>query len=55
MSATLAHFPATVSAEALHERLVVDGAVIVDDLVDTATVHRVRSELAPFIEATPLR
>jgi len=53
MLGTITHLPPTTTPEAVHERLVVDGAVIVDDLLDAAVVSRLREELAPFVEATP--
>jgi ectoine hydroxylase-related dioxygenase (phytanoyl-CoA dioxygenase family) len=53
MPSSIVHLPASTSAEELHEHLITDGAVIVDELVDQATVDAVRHELAPFIETTP--
>lgn len=51
--AAVRHLPATAIAAEVHEVLAADGAVIIDELVDADTMRRVRSELAPHIEATP--
>ena len=47
------HLPGRTTAGEIHERLLRDGAVVVDDLGDAATVARVRSEMRPHMEATP--
>ena len=47
------HLPPTASAAEVHEILATDGAVVVDDLADPGCIERMRSELAPYIEATP--
>jgi ectoine hydroxylase-related dioxygenase (phytanoyl-CoA dioxygenase family) len=47
------HVPPTTTAGEIHEILVVDGAVVVDDLGDPEVISRVRSEMGPHIEATP--
>lgn len=47
------HLPPTASADEVHAVLQRDAAVIVDDLADTATIDRIREEMAPFIDATP--
>ena len=54
MTATaIIHLPRSASPAEVHEVLVRDGAVVVDDLAESECVARVRSELAPYIEATP--
>jgi len=52
-STAITHLPPSTSPAEVHELLVSDGAVVVDDLADADCVARVRSELAPYIEATP--
>ena len=49
----LHHLPPTASATDIHSVLAADGAVIIDDLVDAATIERIEIELAPWVEATP--
>ena len=51
-STTLTHLPATATAADIHDLLVRDGAVVVDDLGDPACIARMRSETAPYIEMT---
>ncbi len=54
MTATaITHLPPSTSPADVHQVLVSDGAVVVDDLVDADCVARVRGELTPYIEATP--
>jgi ectoine hydroxylase-related dioxygenase (phytanoyl-CoA dioxygenase family) len=48
----LAHLPATATADEVHEALVRDGAVIVDDVLDAAALAALRDELEPALEAT---
>ena len=48
------HLAATASPDDVHAALARDGAVVVDRLVPAARMDRVRKELAPFIEATPV-
>ena len=50
---SLVHLSADTSAEQLHNVLVRDGALILDDLASNDQVARVNAEMAPFIEATP--
>ncbi|HEX9258254.1 MAG TPA: phytanoyl-CoA dioxygenase family protein [Acidimicrobiales bacterium] len=52
-AAGVRHLPSTAASEDIHDVLLSEGAVIVDDLVDVPLVARVREELAPFIEVTP--
>ncbi|HEY5663904.1 MAG TPA: phytanoyl-CoA dioxygenase family protein [Ilumatobacter sp.] len=54
MPPPLVHLPATSSAAAVHEVLHRDGAVIVDELADPATIARIDAEMAPFVAATPV-
>ena len=49
----LHHLPPTVTAADIHTVLAADGAVIIDDLIDVATIERIETELAPWVEATP--
>ncbi len=50
----LAHFPATASAEDVHKALERDGAVIVDDVLDAATLALLQQELAePLANTAP--
>jgi ectoine hydroxylase-related dioxygenase (phytanoyl-CoA dioxygenase family) len=55
MTATpqLIHFPADTDIAPLMEVLRRDGAVIVDDVIDAATLAALNAELAPYIAATP--
>jgi ectoine hydroxylase-related dioxygenase (phytanoyl-CoA dioxygenase family) len=50
---TIEHLPRSTTAGEIHERLLRDGAVVVDDLGDPVTVARVRDEMRPHMEATP--
>jgi len=53
MTATaLTHLQASATAENIHDVLVRDGAVVIDDLGDPACIARMRSETAPYIEMT---
>ena len=53
MTATaLTHLPASATAADIHDVLVRDGAVVIDDLGDPACIARMRSETAPYIEMT---
>ena len=45
----LEHFAATASAEEIHVALVRDGACIIDDVLDAATVATIRAELEPAL------
>ena len=49
----LVHVPPTADPTAIDEALRRDGAVIVDELIDRATVDAVLAEMAPYIDATP--
>jgi ectoine hydroxylase-related dioxygenase (phytanoyl-CoA dioxygenase family) len=48
----LAHLPATASSDEVHETLVRDGAVIVDDVLDAATLETLRGEIEPAMATT---
>ena len=52
-TAVIEHLPRDTTAAAIHEVLVRDGAVVVDDLADPAIVARLRSDMGPYIDATP--
>jgi ectoine hydroxylase-related dioxygenase (phytanoyl-CoA dioxygenase family) len=47
------HLPRGTTAGEIHEVLLRDGAVVVDDLGDPATSARLTSDMQPHIEATP--
>lgn len=47
------HLPASATADEMHDVLLSDGALIVDDLAGTDLIDRVVAEMTPFIEATP--
>ncbi len=49
----LRHLSADCNGAQIAEALRADGAVIIDDVADSATMDAVDRELAPFIEATP--
>jgi ectoine hydroxylase-related dioxygenase (phytanoyl-CoA dioxygenase family) len=49
----IAHLSAAAGPEDVAAAVRRDGAVIVDDVADTALLDRVESELRPFFEATP--
>lgn len=50
---TLVHVPADTSAEAIHEILARDGALVIDDLASPDAIDAVADEMAPYIDATP--
>jgi ectoine hydroxylase-related dioxygenase (phytanoyl-CoA dioxygenase family) len=50
---SIAHLPATASADEIHSILDRDAALIIDDLADADLIDRVSAEMAPFIDATP--
>ncbi len=53
MTTQIQHLPPTSTAAEVHRVLEADGGVVIDDLADPACIARMRSELAPYIEATP--
>ncbi len=53
MAAQIRHLPPSATAAQVHEVLEADGGVVIDDLADPACIAKMRSELAPYIEATP--
>ncbi len=50
---TLIHVPADTPAEAVHEILARDGALIIDDLASRESIDAITGEMASFVEATP--
>ncbi len=50
---TITHVPADTSAEAIHEILTRDGALVIDDLASAESIDAITAEMAPFVEATP--
>jgi ectoine hydroxylase-related dioxygenase (phytanoyl-CoA dioxygenase family) len=52
-AAGVEHLPRDAPSDAIHEVLLRDGAVVVDDLAEPATIARLRDDLRPYIEATP--
>ncbi len=50
---SIAHLPATASADEIHSILDRDAALIIDDLADADLIDRISAEMAPFIDATP--
>ncbi len=48
----LKRYPATAPVASLVGALAEDGAVVVSDLLDAATVHRLNADLDPFVHAT---
>ncbi len=50
---SITHFPASATADEVTAAITRDGAAIVDQLVEPAVMDRVRTELAPFLDATP--
>ncbi|MCA8900088.1 MAG: phytanoyl-CoA dioxygenase family protein [Hyphomonas sp.] len=50
----LRHLPATAPKEDVLQAIAADGAVILDNLMSDDLLQRVRSELMPYIEATPV-
>ena len=51
---TIEHLPANTDIEKIYEIVERDGCVVLDGVLDRATLDQVNSEMAPFIEATPL-
>jgi ectoine hydroxylase-related dioxygenase (phytanoyl-CoA dioxygenase family) len=49
----ITHCPASADPSDIHEILRRDGVAVVDDLIDHATVDRIRAEMQPHIDATP--
>ncbi len=47
------HLPPTADAEAIHDVLLRDGAVIVDRLASTDLIDAISAEMQPYIDATP--
>ena len=52
-TSAITHVARSASPADVHEVLVRDGAVVVDDLTDAETIARTGEELAPYIAATP--
>jgi hypothetical protein len=50
---SIAHLPADSPADAIVERLHLDGAVIVDQVAPSSLLDQIHDELAPFMDATP--
>jgi ectoine hydroxylase-related dioxygenase (phytanoyl-CoA dioxygenase family) len=50
---SVVHLPNTTSTDQIHEVLLRDGALIIDDLADVELIDRVTSEMRPYIDATP--
>lgn len=50
---SLVHLPANARPDEIHDILLRDGALVIDDLTDRDTVDRINAEMAPFVEATP--
>ena len=50
---SVVHLPNTTSTDQIHEVLLRDGALIIDDLADVDLIHRITSEMRPYIDATP--
>jgi ectoine hydroxylase-related dioxygenase (phytanoyl-CoA dioxygenase family) len=50
---SVVHLPNTTSTDRIHEVLLRDGALIIDDLADVELIDRVTSEMRPYIDATP--
>ncbi len=48
------HVPKTTSASDIAAILAVDGAVVIDNLASDSTMERARTELQPYLEATPI-
>ncbi len=53
VAAQIRHLPPSATAAQVHEVLEADGGVVIDDLADPACIAKMRSELAPYIVATP--
>jgi ectoine hydroxylase-related dioxygenase (phytanoyl-CoA dioxygenase family) len=49
----LTHLPATATAEEIAAVIHRDGAVVVDDLVETTLLDQVSAEIQPYVDATP--
>ncbi|NND73840.1 MAG: phytanoyl-CoA dioxygenase family protein [Ilumatobacter sp.] len=47
------HLPATADDQTIHDVLLRDGAVIVDELASTDVIDSIAAEMQPFIDATP--
>lgn len=47
------HLNANASSEELHEIMLRDGCVVIDNLIPAETVAAIQNEMAPFVEATP--
>ena len=50
---SVVHLPNTASTDQIHEVLLRDGALIIDDLADVELIDRITSEMRPYIDATP--
>jgi ectoine hydroxylase-related dioxygenase (phytanoyl-CoA dioxygenase family) len=50
---SVTHLPAGATTDEIHEVLLRDGALIIDDLADIDLIDRVLAEMTPYIEATP--
>ena len=50
---SVTHLPAGATADEIHDVLLRDGALIIDDLADIDLIDRVLAEMTPYIEATP--
>jgi len=50
----LTHLPATATGSEIAELLRRDGACVVDDLADGATLDRFFAEMQPYVDATPV-
>jgi ectoine hydroxylase-related dioxygenase (phytanoyl-CoA dioxygenase family) len=49
----LTHVPADTSADAIHEILASDGALVIDDLASPSVIDAIAAEMEAFVEATP--
>jgi len=49
----LVHVAPDTPADAIHEVLARDGALVIDDLADVATLAAITDEMAPWVAATP--
>jgi Phytanoyl-CoA dioxygenase (PhyH) len=50
---SVTHLPAGAATDDIHDVLLRDGALIIDDLADIELIDRVLTEMTPYIEATP--
>ena len=50
----IVHVSSDASAEEVHQVLVRDGCMVIDNLIPLETVDAIQNEMAPFVEATPL-